>query len=100
MNQYSEQENEKTRILSPIKFSFGLLTFALLLNGLILSGLISANIEAIFNGQFSKPLYFAAITFAGTIAAWLLVIYRFRGFKRDILETEAERKTTEKALKS
>ena len=101
MNQYPEQENETTRILSPVKFSFGLLTFALLLNGLILSGLISANIEAIFNGQFSKPVYFAVITFfAITIAAWLLVIYRFRGFKRNILETETERRTAEKALKS
>lgn len=106
MNQHPEQENAKIKILSPIKFSFGLLTFAILLNGLILCGLIwtfdlSSNIGGIFNGQLSKPLYFAVSTFfAVTIAAWLLVIYRFRVFHRNISETEAERKTAEKALKS
>ncbi len=107
MNQFLQQENKKSPRLFPVKFSFRLLILALLLKGVILCGLIwfldlSVNIVGIFSSQMFNPLYFAAIAFvAVVIAAWMkAVTYRFKIFKKSILETEIERKSAEEALKS
>ena len=106
MNQIPEKENEKTRILSPVKISFGLLTLALLLNGTALFGLIgffdfSINFKEISNFQNFRFFYFAVFTvFAITLSAWVMVIYRFRIFHQNLLKADAERVLAENALKT
>lgn len=101
-----KSSNDKTRFLSPVKFSIGFLSLVLLIHGTIIVALIwsidfSNDPKAIISGLSFKPFYIAVLSiFAITLAAWLSVIFRFRTFYRNLLTKDEERKIAEDALRS
>ena len=106
MNQGRSKLIDKAGFLSPVKVSFGFLTFILLVNGAILFTLLwNYNFEPNTTG-FSRlihvdPIYIGIFaTFLITLGAWLLVIYRFKKFYDHLLENDSIRMAAEDALKN
>lgn len=106
MRLFPKSSEDKTRFLSPVKFSFGFLSVVLLINGSILLAFVwtidfSTDSSTIISTLSFQPVYLAvSAIFIITLAAWMSVILRFRSFYQYLLTTDAERKTAEDALKS
>lgn len=106
MNQTPKQEVKNLRIMSPVKFSVGLLIFVLALNAATLFSLFiifnfSENLHIFLDSSNYKPFYYSGLMILViTFGAWFIGVYRFRKFNKNLLKTDAEREKAEEALKT